>query len=198
MSNEQAASNGMLIVVSGASGTGKTSICNGILQRDPLAVWSVSATTRSPRAGEVDGSDYKFLSHDEFQAKREAGEFLESAQYLNHWYGTLRRSVMDHVEKGRHVVMEIEVQGGVQVAEKVPGSLRIFVLPPSRESLQDRLAGRGTETEEQREKRFAESEREIRFAKESGVYNHFVVNRDLEAAIVEVLALIEKHDTART
>lgn len=198
MSSESAVRTGMLVVISGASGTGKTSICNGILKRDPLAVWSVSATTRPPRTGEKNGTDYYFLTQEEFDSRRAAGDFLECAQYLNKWYGTLKKPVMEQVDQGRHVVMEIEVQGGVQVAEKVPGSLRIFILPPNRESLHDRLAGRGTETLEQRQKRLGESEREIRFARESGVYNHFVVNQELEAAIDEVMTLIENHDARNT
>ena len=126
---------GVLIVISGPSGAGKTSICSAILDQVPHTVWSVSVTTRAPRAGETSGESYTFVTQDEFGAKEAAGEFLESAEYVGHRYGTPREPVERALSSGQNVVMEIDVQGGMQVARRMPASVRIFVMPPDRESL---------------------------------------------------------------
>ena len=175
---------GLLVVISGPSGAGKTSICDALLTRDPQAVWSVSATTRPPRGGEAGGSSYEYTS-------RERGEFLEWAEYVGQLYGTPAAPVFEAREAGRDVVMEIDVQGGAQVAERVPESVRVFVLPPTMESLKARLEGRRTESAEQLSKRLAEADGEIGFARDSGKYNHFVVNDVLEDTIEEIAGIIE-------
>ena len=182
---------GLLVVISGPSGAGKTSICDALLTRDPQAVWSVSATTRPLRGSEAGGSSYEYISRAEFEARRERGEFLEWAEYVGQLYGTPAAPAFEAREAGRDVVMEIDVQGGAQVAERVPESVRVFVLPPTMESLKARLEGRRTESAEQLSKRLAEADGEIGFARDSGKYNHFVVNDVLEDTIEEIAGIIE-------
>ncbi len=126
---------GRLIVISGPSGAGKTSICRALLTRVPDTIWSVSATTRRPRPSDEAGTSYEFLSPEEFDRRARGGEFLESAEYVSNRYGTPRAPVEQALADGKNVVMEIDVQGGIQVAAKMPESLRVFVLPPNRESL---------------------------------------------------------------
>ena len=187
-----AAKRGVLIVVSGPSGAGKTSICNALLARLPQTVWSVSVTTRSPRPGEVDGESYSFVSGVEFDARLAMGDFLENAEYVGQKYGTPRGPVENALSCGRNVVMEIDVQGGVQVAERMPESVRIFVLPPDMRSLRARLEGRKTEAEEQLRRRLAQADGEIATARDSGCYDHFVVNDVLESTIEEVMGIIRR------
>lgn len=184
---------GKLIVISGPSGTGKTSICKALLERLPQTSWSVSATTRPIRAGEVNGHSYEFISREEFERRKAAHEFLETAEYVGHLYGTPRRPVESALAAGRNIVLEIEVQGGIQVARQLPESVRIFVLPPNMESLRARLEGRKTEAEEQLKRRLAEADGEIATARDSGCYDYFVVNDDLEMTIEEVKDIIERH-----
>jgi guanylate kinase len=181
-----------LIVVSGPSGTGKTSICDALLERLPSAVWSVSATTRPPRGDEASGRNYSFVSREEFERLEAEGAFLETAEYVGHRYGTPAQPVKDALTRGCDVIMEIDVVGGVQVAERVPDSVRIFVLPPTMESLKARLEGRATESREQLHKRLTKADGEIAFARDSGGYAHFVVNDELEATITEIMDIIEQ------
>jgi guanylate kinase len=183
---------GKLIVISGPSGTGKTSICNALLERIPHTVWSVSVTTRRQRPGESGGRSYEFVTRDEFSAREVAGELLESAEYIGERYGTPRQPVEEALDRGQNVVLEIDVQGGIQVAEKVPDSVRIFVLPPDDKSLRSRLEGRRTEAAEELARRLEKADGEIAAARHSGCYQHFVVNDCLETAIAEVMAIIEK------
>ena len=183
---------GCLIVISGPSGTGKTSICKALLEQLPGTVWSVSVTTRPPRPGEVNGHSYQFVSGAEFEAKQAAGELLESAEYIGYRYGTPRRPVEEALAAGRNVVMEIDVQGGMQVAKKMPESVRIFVLPPNMESLRARLEGRRTEAAEQLARRLTEADGEIAIARDSGCYKHFVVNDVLETTVEQVKRIIEE------
>ncbi|MCP4592449.1 MAG: guanylate kinase [bacterium] len=181
-----------LVVISGPSGTGKTSICNALLERLPDAVWSVSATTRPLRGGEACDESYRFVSPEEFERMEASGAFLETADYVGHRYGTPEEPVRQALARGQDVIMEIEVQGGAQVARRVPDSIRIYVLPPTMESLRARLEGRATESQEQLQKRLAVADGEMGFARDSGCYPHFVVNDELEATVEEILALIEQ------
>ncbi|MHC5108244.1 MAG: guanylate kinase [Planctomycetota bacterium] len=183
-------SRGKLIVISGPSGAGKTSICNALLEQLPHAVWSVSATTRPMRPGDVDGETYEFLTDEEFDRRVQDGEFLETATYIGHRYGTPRKPVEDAVRNGKYVIMEIDVQGGAQVAERMPSSVRIFVLPPNQASLKARLEGRNTEADELVRKRLAAADGEIAFARDSGFYDHLLVNDVLETTVEEVLMVI--------
>lgn len=183
---------GRLIVISGPSGTGKTSICNALLENLPDTVWSVSVTTRKERPGEAGGHCYEFVTREEFEVREAAGEFLESAEYIGERYGTPKKPVEDALACGRNVVMEIDVQGGMQVAARLPESVRIFVLPPDMESLRARLEGRKTEATQQVARRLAKADGEIATARDSGCYQHFVINDCLETTIEEVNEIIRK------
>ena len=183
---------GRVIVISGPSGAGKTSICNRLLERLPGSVWSVSATTRPPRGRETHGGEYEFLPPEEFERRVAAGDFLETAEYVGHRYGTPVRPVMEAIEEGRHVIMEIEVQGGVQVARRRPDSIRVFVLPPDMESLKARLAGRRTESADIMKRRLEKADGEIGFARDSGAYQHFVINDVLEDTVDEIMGIVQK------
>lgn len=185
------------MVISGPSGAGKTSICQALLRDLPQTVWSVSVTTRSPRLGERDGESYSFVSADEFRRRERAGDFLESAEYVGHRYGTPREPVETALAGGKNVVMEIDVQGGMQVAQRMPESVRIFVLPPDMQSLRARLEGRRTEQEEQMRRRIAQADGEIAVARDSGCYQYFVVNDVLENTIEEVKNIIEQERNKR-
>jgi len=149
-------------------------------------------TTRPMRRGEVPGHSYLFVSDEEFEARRAAGDFLEFAEYIGHRYGTPRSFVEEQVAAGRKVILEIDVQGGIQVAEKMPDSVRIFVLPPDQASLRTRLEGRNTEARAQLTKRLARADGEIATARDSGAYAHFVVNDVLQTTVEEVKRIIEE------
>jgi guanylate kinase len=181
---------GKLVVVSGPSGAGKTSICQALLERIPHARWSVSITTRVPRPGEKFGRSYQFVSREEAERMIAAGELLEHAEYLGKIYGTPRAPVEEALARGEIMILEIDVQGGAQVAAQQPDALRIFVLPPSREALRARLAGRHTETATLQEERLQQADREIRFARESGDYQYFVTNDILQCSVDEVINII--------
>ncbi|MCG3128429.1 MAG: Guanylate kinase [Phycisphaerae bacterium] len=183
---------GKLVVISGPSGAGKTSICDEVLRRLPGSVWSVSATTRPKRGHEVDGRHYFFVSDETFTRMIADEEFLEHAVYLGNRYGTPRKPVMDAVAAGRTVLMEIDVQGGAQVARRAPESIRIFVLPPTMETLKARLEGRRTESEALQQKRLAEADGEIGFAQSSGCYQFFITNDILEDSVQRVLDILAR------
>lgn len=157
---------GILCVVSGPSGAGKTTLCHALSEADPKVVYSVSCTTRKPRPGEVDGSDYHFLSHDEFLARVEAGDFLEHAPVHDRHYGTLRSSVLEQLERGLDVVMDIDVEGAAQVRSIqdpriVAARIDVFIRLRSRDELEKRLASRGTEGREEFELRMKNALEEI-------------------------------------
>ena len=180
------------MVVSGPSGAGKTSICDELLKRIPNSRWSVSVTTRPRRGHEGDGAAYHFITREEFDQMVARDELLEHAEYLGELYGTPRGPVEQAVAAGEIVIMEIEVQGGAQVAGRVPESIRIFVLPPTMETLQARLEGRQTETEALQQKRLAEADGEIGFARNSGYYQYFITNDILQDSVNRVMQIIEQ------
>ena len=174
-----------LLVLSAPSGGGKSSIARNLLQgRDDLG-YSVSATTRPIREGERDGVDYYFLSREEFVRRREAGEFLEWATYGGHLYGTLRSEIERIFARGRHAVLDIEIEGARQIRANFPNSLHVFVLPPSAEVLVSRLTKRGTEADEEVVRRLRNARKELARAAD---FDHVVVNDDLERAVEEVRA----------
>ena len=141
-------SRGMLIVFSGPAGTGKGTVCKEFLKRNPDSVLSVSATTRLPRPGETDGKEYFFVSREEFEETIKKDGFLEYACFCDNYYGTPKKAVDEKLENGFNVILEIEVQGAMQIKEKVPEAVFVFISPPSKKVLRERIEGRGTETPE--------------------------------------------------
>jgi guanylate kinase len=179
---------GFPVILSAPSGAGKTSIRNILLQRRPDIGYSTSCTTRAPRAGEVDGHDYHFFSRDAFEAARDRGEFAEWAEVHGNMYGTLRSEIEKTLNSGRHVLMDIDVQGARQFAEAFPESVLVFILPPSGEILLSRLSGRGSEDRERLLTRLRNARAEMN---EVGRYHYVVVNDDLARAVDQVSAIID-------
>ena len=178
---------GHVFVIAAPSGTGKTTVCRHILERDPHLRLSISHTTRKPRSGEKDGVHYHFVSGEEFRELREADGFLEHAEYGGNAYGSSWKAIEEPLELGHDVVLEIEVQGAAQVRERRPSACLIFLLPPSLEVLEDRLRGRGTDEEAVIQRRMALVDRELAAAK---IFDFAVINDDLEQAVTDVLDLI--------
>ena len=182
--------NGMLFVISGPSGTGKGTICRMLLDEVDAAL-SVSMTTRKPRQGETDGKSYHFISVDNFEQMVVAGGFLEYASVYGNYYGTPKQEVLDKLEKGIDVILEIDVQGAAQIKEKYPTGIFIFILPPSLTELRERIRKRGTEAEEEIKLRLSETLNEL--SSISG-YDYYVINSNLPAAVASVKAIMSaKH-----
>lgn len=179
--------NGLLLIISGPSGVGKTTITRGVERSIAGSVFSVSCTTRAKTDADVEGVDYHFIDHDEFQELIDKDAFLEWADVFGKRYGTRRKWVDEQLARGRLVILEIDVEGAKQVKAKMPDAFGIFILPPSEEELLRRLQNRKRESEELIQKRFAEAQHEIREAKACDVYDRFVINEDLETAIQEAI-----------
>ncbi|MGI6221524.1 MAG: guanylate kinase [Coriobacteriales bacterium] len=179
---------GRLFVISGPSGAGKGTLVNRVMSRRDGTWLSVSATTRLPREGEVDGVSYYFLTDDEFDAKIEEGDFLEWANVHTRRYGTLRSVVVEKLEQGIDVILEIDVQGALQVRENYPDAFLIFIKPPSFEELERRLVSRGTETAEQIAGRLEVAKLEMEQEK---CYNVSLVNDELDRATEELLQIMD-------
>lgn len=177
---------GRLIIFSAPSGCGKGTMLEQILKDDNFCV-SVSATTRSPRDGEIDGVNYHFLSTDDFMSRIDNGDFLEYASYCDNFYGTLRSEVDRMLEQGKNVILEIEVQGALKVMKKCPTALSVFIAPPSVGELRRRLHKRGTESDEVIEKRIAQSSREIALASK---YDYIIINDALEDAVDDFFSVV--------
>ena len=189
--------NGMLLVISGPSGVGKTTITRAIERSIPDAVFSVSATTRPSTRADVDGVDYHFLSQEEFASREAAGEFIETATFAGNSYGTLRQPVEAQLERGRLMILEIDVQGAINVKRAFPDMFGLFILPPGEETLLERLRARKREDESVIQRRFAEARREIDTARSCGVYDAFVINDDLEGAIAEAIDTVQRARSER-
>jgi len=172
-----------LIVITGPSGVGKGTLIKSLLQNHPELYLSISATTRKPREGEINGKHYYFLSVNEFKEMVEAGELIEWAEYAGNFYGTPKSKVEDQLNQGRFVILEIELKGARQIKQTYPEALRVFILPPSNEELERRLRGRGTDAEEVIAKRLLQAQEEIAASNEFDIQ---IVNEDLEKTIVEV------------
>jgi guanylate kinase len=176
-----------VFVITGPSGVGKGTLIRGLLARIPELELSVSATTRQPRPGELDGVDYHFLSDEEFDRKVKAGAFVEHAAYSGRRYGTLRSELEQRTVGGVPVVLEIEVQGARQVRKTLPSAVQIFIVPPSGQALRERLVGRGTDDPDQIERRLAVAERELAAREE---FHHQVMNDRQEDAVAELERLV--------
>ncbi|MCS8587321.1 guanylate kinase [Leuconostoc citreum] len=179
---------GLLIVLSGPSGVGKGTVRKAIFNEDGIDFqYSISATTRQPRVGEIDGEDYFFVSHDEFEEKIANGDMLEYAQYVSNYYGTPKSFIDETLASGRDVFLEIDVQGALQVKSKMPEGIYIFLTPPDLTNLRERLVGRGTDSQEVIEKRVTAAREEL---KQMINYDYAVENDQVIHAVESIKAII--------
>ena len=186
---------GLLVVVSGPSGVGKGTVRKALFEMpNHNLTYSVSMTTRNKRPGEVDGKDYYFVSREEFLKRVDEGKFLEHAEFVGNFYGTPLDKVNEKLEAGNEVVLEIEVEGALQVKRKVPDCVMIFIVPPGKQALYDRLRKRGTKPEEVIEQRINKANREFKLAK---YYDYIVVNDEVNNAADRIMAII-RAEHART
>lgn len=187
---------GLMLILSSPSGTGKTTLAHRLIDQNPDLVWSVSATTRTPRPKEVDGEDYFFLSQEEFQTRVKAGEFFEHAEVFGRHYGTLKAPVEDALSMGRDVIFDIDWQGAQKLAEQAPHDVvRVFLLPPSLRLLRDRLERRGQDSPDVIDKRMAQAKDEIAHW---GEYDYVVINDEFSRALEELAVILRAERLKRT
>lgn len=179
---------GLLILISGPSGTGKGTVCDLLRQKHPEISYSISATTRQPRPGEQDGVNYYFYTKEKFREMIDQGQLLEWAEVYGNFYGTPKQKVLDRLDAGEDILLEIDTQGALNVMKVMPEGLFIFLLPPSLEELAARLKGRGTETEESLHRRLGAAVNEIKLATK---YRYVVVNDEVEDAQETIANIIE-------
>ena len=182
---------GKVLVVTGPSGVGKSTIVREVLERTGANL-SVSVTTRTPREGEVDNREYHFIDRPTFEEMVSHGEMLEWAEVFGELYGTPAYPVREAARDGKIILLEIDVQGGIQVKEKLPNATFILIEPPSADVLAGRLKGRGTEDEQQVRERLAKAAAETEAARKSGVYTHVIVNDDLETAVRQIVKIVNQ------
>ena len=185
---------GLLIVLSGPAGVGKGTVCTALRSRMPELVYSVSATTRSPRPGEVDGVNYFFKSREEFISLIQQDQMLEYAEYVGNFYGTPRQFVDSTLASGKNVILEIEVQGAMKVKEKFPEAIMVFLLPPSIAELKSRITGRGTETMETINTRMNVALEELSLLNH---YDYAVMNDEIEVACDKIRSIIVAENCKR-
>lgn len=184
--------NPRVFVISGPSGVGKSSVIKQTMERLPQLSLSISSTTRAIRPGEVQGRDYHFIPRDEFETKIQKGEFLEWAQVYDHYYGTDRSHVEKLLVNGNHAILDVDTQGAMNIKTVCSGVVFIFIKPPSLALLEERLRGRGTETEESLAKRLSKATHELGFSAE---YDFVIVNDELEQAVAEMVGIFEKEES---
>jgi len=182
--------NGLLLMISGPSGVGKTTITRGVERSIADSVFSVSCTTRAKTDADVEAVDYHFISDDEFQDLIDQDAFLEWADVFGKKYGTRKKWVDEQLARGRLVILEIDVEGAKQVKAKVPDAFGLYILPPSEEELLRRLQSRKRESDELIAKRFAQAKHEIAEAKASNAYDKFLVNENIDEAIAEAVMIV--------
>ncbi|SDZ01513.1 guanylate kinase [Proteiniborus ethanoligenes] len=180
--------NGLLIVISGPSGVGKGTVCRYLLDKNKEISLSVSSTTRAPRIGEIDKVSYFFTDKEQFEKMINNEEFLEYAYVHGNYYGTPKKNVLEKVEKGQDVLLEIDIQGALQVKEFYPDGVFIFILPPTMEELKKRIVNRGTETEAAIEERFKTAYKEIEYVFK---YDYAILNDEIELAVKRIESIIE-------
>jgi len=185
---------GILTVLSGFSGAGKGTAMKRLMEKYDDYALSISATTRNPREGEVDGREYFFKATEEFEKMIAQDELIEYARYVNHYYGTPRSYVEEQLENGKDVILEIEIQGALKVKEKFPDTLLVFITPPSAKELRRRLIGRGTESMEVIEQRLARAKEE---AEGIDDYDCLIVNDDLESCVDELHSVIQNEKSRK-
>lgn len=178
---------GKTFIFSGPSGVGKSTVLQGLMEKRQNLYFSVSATTRDPRPGEENGVHYHFLNEETFRYWIAQDEFLEYAEYVGNFYGTPKRYVDEAMENGKDVILDIEVQGAIQVAAKRPETVRIFIAPPSWSELERRLTSRGTDSPEKIQQRLQRAKEEVESAH---IYDYFVINDSLEKAVAELDAIM--------
>lgn len=178
---------GLLIVISGPSGTGKGTICRALLQQQPDIFLSVSATTRSPRDGEIDGVHYHFMSKGQFEQMLEQEEFLEWASVYDNYYGTPKSPVTGAIAAGKDVLLEIDMQGALKVKEKAPDGTYIFIVPPSLKALRQRITGRGKDSVAEIDKRMNKARHELTYLQD---YDFVVINDKLDQAVAKVQCIM--------
>lgn len=178
---------GKLIVLTGPSGVGKGTLLQKLLEKHPELYYSVSATTRSPRPGEVDGINYYFTTRSDFEKLVAQGEFLEWAEFAGNYYGTPRAEVLDQIQSGKLVILEIELEGARQIKTSYPSALSIFILPPSFSELENRIRGRGQDSQEAIARRLNRAQEEIQAADEFDIQ---IINDDFETALHQIEAVL--------
>lgn len=179
---------GFLLVISGPSGSGKGTVCKEVLEQNEDVVFSISSTTRRPRVGEVDGVNYFFWDMDKFQDTIKNNGFLEYAKVHNNYYGTPKDFVLEEIDKGEIVLLEIDVQGALQIKKNYKNVVFVFLLPPTMNELKNRIIKRGTETEEDINRRFKNAFEELNFV---GEYDYFVINDRIEEAVKNINHIIQ-------
>ncbi len=189
-------SSGLLVVISGPSGSGKGTICKRLIDEIENINVSVSATTRKPRVGEIEGKNYFFIDEDEFVRRINNDEFLEHALVYGNYYGTPKKTVLKQIEEGKDIILEIDIQGALKVKENYPKGVFIFILPPSLEELKNRIEGRGTDSKEVIHRRLKSAYDELNYAFQ---YDYVVLNDEVDYAVEKIKEIIsaEKNKSAR-
>lgn len=182
---------GLLIVVSGPSGAGKGTICDALRKRFPKIHYSISMTTRDPRPGEVDGINYYFTNNSHFEELLEQDAFLEHAKVYDHYYGTPKEYVYNMLQEGNHIMLEIDIQGAMQVKEKYPQCVLIYIVPPSKAVLEARLRGRHTDSDEVIAGRLAKASAELEWIPK---YDYLIINDELDTAVEEASAVLQAEE----